>query len=841
MWIGGDGGLFWSRSGPLLAPTGPFSFDRAELRGEVGWSIRAGWFERGSTGEIVWTYPSASPALLQAVPEPVWRVIPARVPRSRDQHAIAALQSTTATLPPNSAIVATNVYTYAETTLATSPTSGDALLIWVEPDPLKALGRAHELWFSRWNGTAWSAPAAVTNDDRLDGAPQAAWAGNSRVVIVWQRLNATLPPDATWNTATANQIEIATATFDPATGQWSPVALLTNNSAMDFAPQITAGADGRLLAIWRRNSAGLLNGNATNRDQIIAAFYHAGWNAPATAIADIPGLADYAAGMGNGTAAIAFTAPVTATGATSPTLQLFTATWNGSAWSAAVQHTNDTLNHRAPQVVYNAANQPIVIWLAGGQLRSRNLNTGAEATLVLPAGIGSIDRIRALRDSAGNIAVTLTAQAERRDIYLSVYDDAYAIWGRPRQLTDDSASENYLAPAFDYAGRLRIGFAATQMGSEVRDTTPPGATQPLTYTVPVELQTDLLALTHQIERNLTLAPSSLSVSESHPAPGQVVQLSAVVSNTGDLALNNVTVAFYDGDPGNGGIALGSQTLVGPLSAGMTATLTISYTVPAEGGVRTIVAVADPQAAIAESNENDNRASLTAFGPDLQLVSVGVEYWPGNQAGLIAVVRNGGAANSPATDIRYTRETPEGPLLVSDAVPALSAGETVTITTVLDMNGLTPGQHLIVGTVNQQTFVEVWRENNRASLTINQLPDIMVSPLAIWLEPQDASTTQIRALVYNLSPVAAQNVRVGVYRRWTLDSAALIFERVIPALPAEGYVEISGTTSAPLGCGVHVFVDPDAQIAERSRMNNLAKVEGTGFCATNEVFLPVVMR
>lgn len=46
---------------------------------------------------------------------------------------------------------------------------------------------------------------------------------------------------------------------------------------------------------------------------------------------------------------------------------------------------------------------------------------------------------------------------------------------------------------------------------------------------------------------------------------------------------------------------------------------------------------------------------------------------------------------------------------------------------------------------------------------------------------------------------------------------------------------------PLGCGVYVFVDPDAQIAERSRMNNLAKVEGTGFCATNEVFLPVVIR
>lgn len=49
----------------------------------------------------------------------------------------------------------------------------------------------------------------------------------------------------------------------------------------------------------------------------------------------------------------------------------------------------------------------------------------------------------------------------------------------------------------------------------------------------------------------------ISLSTNNPAPGQSVDLAAVVRNTGGLAASNVPVAFFDGNPAGGGVLIGS--------------------------------------------------------------------------------------------------------------------------------------------------------------------------------------------------------------------------------------------------------------------------------------------
>ena len=60
--------------------------------------------------------------------------------------------------------------------------------------------------------------------------------------------------------------------------------------------------------------------------------------------------------------------------------------------------------------------------------------------------------------------------------------------------------------------------------------------------------------------------------------------------------------------------------------------------PAEPG---FTPVADPDGVVAETDESDNSASVTAFGPDLSLEVIGLEYWGYGQVRIESLVRNGG--------------------------------------------------------------------------------------------------------------------------------------------------------------------------------------------------------
>lgn len=837
VYLGASGSADFWHPAPLHELSN-LTFDHIALTGEAGYKTRVTWFEQEKKVKVEWRYPPAStPARIDATNVPAAWHLPGHPPSSRSTPAM--LQFNTLDAP---ALLATNVYTYTEPALAAHPATDNALLLWVHDDSAKPVGQAQELRFSRWNGTSWSTPAAITNDAYLDGAPQVTWDAAGNAVAVWQRLNTVLPGTATWDATIAKQIEIATATYNAASGAWSPVTLLTNNAALDIAPQLARNPTGQLLAVWHQNAAGQLGGDANNPDRIMAAFTSGGWGTPAVAVDGIPGLVDLAAGNGSGRATIAYTRYLPATGTTTPTLQLFTSTWDGTAWSAPARLTNDTLGHRAPQIVYNAANQPLLIWLAGNALRVRNLATGSGSALVLPANIGSIDQLRIVRDPTGNIAAVFTAQAAQRDLYVALYDAAHNLWGQPRRLTSNAASEAYPTPALDASGRLLAAYASTAIAHETRTTTLPDSSQVVTYTLPVEGQTDLWTLAHTFQRNLTLTGDSLTLSNAHPVPGDSVTLSATISNTGDLALDGVTVGFYDGNPASGGQLLGTRSLSGPLAAGITATLALDYPIPSTGGPHTFYAVVDPANVIAESDETDNTASRAAFGPDLEISDTAVDSWGGRDVGLRVAVRNVGTSPSPATTLRFRRGTSAGTVVASNSVPALAPGAAVTVITPWSTSGLAPGSYPFAAVVNQGDFAETFTANNSAPLTLAVGPDLMVSPYTIWRAPQPDHTSIIAARVYNIGAAPAMNVTVNVYRSWKFDPLTLLFTRTIAALPAGGSAEISGVAQGTLGCGVFVQVDPAQTIAEISRSNNLAALSGDGTpCMAWQTYMSLMKR
>ncbi len=416
-------------------------------------------------------------------------------------------------------ILASAVYTYTEPALAVNPTSGDALLLWVHDDPSKVASQSKEIYYSRWHGGAWSPPASVTNDTQLDGAPQVVWTGDGKAVAVWQRLTDTLPATATLDAATAREVQIATATFDPVRGTWSPISLVTTNAALHTGPRLERNTVGDPMAVWRENVAGQIGGDAAYPDRIMAATYRNGWSTPVTAVDNIPGLDSLAVDYGAGRATIAYTQLVTPTGSITPTDQLFTSAWNGRAWAAPVQQTNDVVGQYSPQVVYNKSNQPLIIWLSGSNLRLRNLSTGSDVGLGLPVSLGTVDEFHVVQDGSGNIAAVFTAQAAQRDLYVAYYDQAHNLWGNPVRLTNDTASKAYPTAALDNTGRLLAAYAATAL-APVTNTATLSTGEMVTYTVPSPRETDLVTLARTFVKNLTLTDADVALSDDHPARGR---------------------------------------------------------------------------------------------------------------------------------------------------------------------------------------------------------------------------------------------------------------------------------------------------------------------------------
>jgi hypothetical protein len=730
-------------------------------------------------------------------------------------------------------VLVSNVYTYTGPSLAVNPTTDEALLLWVHDDYAKPIGQSHEITYSRWNGTAWSPPGRVTDDTYLDGAPQVVWDANGQGLAVWERLNdPALPITATLDTTTTQKIEIAWAQYEPNTGTWSAPAWLTANTALDHKPRLARNNGGEVLAVWRQNPAGLLSGDAANPDRVMfAAWDGAAWSAPTVAIDGIPGLVDLAVGYGAGQATVAFTRFLTPTGGITPTLQLFISTWDGSSWSAPQQLTDDELGHTNPQVVYNTANQPLLVWQAGDTLRLRNLTTGAQAGLALDPDL-VVDEFRLLHDSADNLAAVFTGQqGGQRDLFVAFFDATHDAWGRPYRLTNDVHSEGYPAPALDSAGRLVMAYSQTQISSEQRTTTDPQTGEVITYTLPVEGQTDLYTLSHQFVQDLAIG--GMAVSDDHPQPGTSVTVSATVTNTGALALTGVEVAFYDGDPGVGGTLIGTAILPDTLAAGYTATLSTAYTVPAVGSMRQLVAVADPQNQIAEADETNNRASFSAFGPDLELVGAGVEYWGGSQVGLSAVIRNIGTTASPAITIAYHWDAITGTLAVTDTVPPLEAGQAITLTTPWDYGALAQGNYALAAAVNAGggDFAEAFTDNNQATLTLEVLPDLAVSPLYLWTGALPDGRVVITAAVYNFGSVASPSAEAAFYVDEPLTDATRFQTMSLPALAPGAQAVVTATWNAPTW-GEHAFyvaVDPAWAVTETTRTNNLASVSGASAC------------
>ncbi|MBL8299821.1 MAG: Ig-like domain repeat protein [Rhodanobacteraceae bacterium] len=349
-----------------------------------------------------------------------------------------------------------------------------------------------------------------------------------------------------------------------------------------------------------------------------------------------------------------------------------------------------------------------------------------------------------------------------------------------------------------------------------------------------------LARLYDNKPNLAAAAAP-SVLPADAIVGDMLTLQVRVANTGAAPTPASLARWYDGDPAQGGIAIGADQPVPALSAGATALLQQSWDSSGHSGPRTLWLLLDAGDAIAEQNESDNRIAIplnVATAPaqaDIALDAARFTLTPPALAQLPSTiqlsgqVRNaGGTAVSAARLALYDEANP--PRLLATASLDLPAGTAVPLQ--LEFAATTPAAlrlRLVADPDNQ--VAEARENNNEAQLVLPFGPSLDLEVLPSDLALLDGAATQgrdvsLRVRARNRGTLSANNAALRVVLQQGAAEETLLDTRVTldpgQTLERRLYWRARQTGAASL----NVVLDAANEIAELDENNNTAQLPFT---------------
>jgi len=569
-----------------------------------------------------------------------------------------------------------NVYPYSQPALGEG--DGDLMLLFVYDDPADPELRSTEIACLMYDGTSWSAPRVLRDDTRAEFNPTLIRDGNGKWLAVWERVKDDRF-EGSGIEEMAAELEIVYSLYESGPGLWTEPSAITDNNYLDGRPVLSAFENGNVMAAWLSNQSNRITPDPAHPSDIRTAIWDGtAWSVPETAVSGIgaptiPALA--CAGQG---ASLAFARDADGDPATSGDSEIFYCRYETGSWGVVERLTDDLVNDVSPRLVAGSGSGLCLLWRRGSEVV---MVKDPAARPVTPETVRGSERtvtptdFQVVRDHQGHLVlIWQDASAEGTDIHYSVYDGDLEIWGADQSLVDDPALEKSFAPLFDSGGDLVMAYVRTEIELVDKEVEIEGVTYLLEGT-PEESESSLRVLRHVLTSDLGISPEDITLLEADPAPGAVVIISAVVHNPGDTPLSGVEVAFYDGDPSQGGELIGTiQTVSGVLSSGAEATVSVEWTVPNGSEQRSIYVKVDPQNLISEWDEDNNLARLGAVLADLEPQEVNGKYLPNGALELTSTISNRGNANTGAFRVELREESAAGALIESWEVNGLGINE-----------------------------------------------------------------------------------------------------------------------------------------------------------------------
>ena len=202
-------------------------------------------------------------------------------------------------------------------------------------------------------------------------------------------------------------------------------------------------------------------------------------------------------------------------------------------------------------------------------------------------------------------------------------------------------------------------------------------------------------------------------------PGAAVTLSATLRNAGDLAVSNAAVAFYDGNPTNGGVLITNIAISGWLEGAAMNTVSALWVVSEPATNHVLFAVADPAGALTEFDEANNQLSLSIGGTDLSVSLVSQVVETNGAMRVIAQVQNLGAPSAPNSVLAIRRFGNTNAPLATVAVPLLEPGRLAQVALDLPAGTQPEGEALYTLRADETHVIsDVETNNNNTSFAVN---------------------------------------------------------------------------------------------------------------------------
>jgi len=568
-----------------------------------------------------------------------------------------------------------NVYPNSEPALASAGTN--TLLLWVYDNTSRSPVNRTQAQWSRRTADAWSAPAPVWDDATADFSPRLGLFTNGTALAAWQNERIALPDGAALTDLLQNA-EIACGRFNGAT--WS-CSNLTQNAYLDHDPLLSAAKNGTALLAWTANPGNSCVGSLTNRNTFIfTRWTGTAWAAPAVIAADI-GMTLRTSLAYNGTEGI-FLATVDADDdqMTPEDQEIYGSHYSNNVWGAWTRLTDNAVQDTRPQAVFDADGHLLVAWTQGSNFVTCSDFALSGATAISQAGgTSSAKDFRLIAGPAGQTTLLWEDVPEGGggpSPLVVNYDTALRCWSQPVALATNSLFERSFSGAYSPTGSLLLAY--NQVYTPLAENNAPVWSNQVV---------DLCFMEHILDADPAVLAEDVTLSSS-PVPGQTTDVSVVVRNLGEMAVTNLTVAFYEGHPATNGYMIAEPLVLShALAGGDSVTVTQRWAVPETGSPRTFCVVVDPYLLQPDRNRGNNIASGRVMDADAVIPAAWVLENGASQRIVKASVCNSGAiAITNAFEVTFRRGATNGPVLATVPISYLGIGATYEAAFVWDMGG-----------------------------------------------------------------------------------------------------------------------------------------------------------
>jgi len=736
----------------------------------------------------------------------------------------------------------------------TSSRTDSAIVVWIHNVGTDSAANP-EVYGMFWNGTQWGVPQAITNNDRFETNPKAAFTPSGDVIAVWTQ-NRLAPGQSEDPAYILSQQDIYYAYWDHRTSQWTMPRPITDDDIGDGMPAISLGADGKGLVLWTRT---LDNDLATRTDWEIyyAQWKDSSWSEPRALTNDNSADCSVDIACSDDSVALAvWLRDGDGDFGTIDDTEIFSALWNGTNWGSPTQLTFNDQLERTPSVAFIPNGDALAVW--------SSTEIQPDSTLIDRIYCSRWDRASSRWDNP-EVVVESSQFLLQPKVSTSVKDsnliamvmfrgydgydgDLFACmknlsiegsqWTTPTPITADTLTDWMASSTID----ARNNALFVSVKTDLSRTTPQaklGNFQDGLSIVAKGIKADLSLSDELNFTSLPIAPDldlqgrdirfdvPLFKGGAYASAGDTIGITARVHNLGGFIAESVKLRFFDGHPDSGGIQIGGDILIERILADSLESAQMEWV--ATPGVHKIYVAVDPENTISELKESNNLAfQLLYVVPDVAVSEI--RFSNTNPAlndtiKITGVVENLSGATASNVIIRFFKGDPEaGGIQIGpeQSIPTLPVGSRDSVSVNYRIPG---GIDTIYAVLHYPSGPEKDETNNQRFAVLTVLPDLAIDSDLITFAEDDSGLYVLKAEVHNRGGVEALNVPVQFFEGNPLSGGRCIDSTSVDAISAFGSQVAQISWQPHYGSNlVYVQVNPDKRIAERNFNNNRASRE-----------------